>query len=80
MRKHFNEDIHKLVILDYHTMTVHLYDNKFLKENFYDVDWKNDFYYEVEGIESFITTVLGFDLGAIHWMEYENLIKNEEKK
>ena len=78
--KHFNDIIHKLVIIDYETMTVHLYDNKFLKENYYDVNWKNEFYSEVEGIESFITTVLNFDLGAIHWSEYENLIKNKEKK
>ena len=80
MNKHFNEYIYKLVILDYETMTVHLYDNEFLKKNYYDVDWKDSFYSEVEGIESFITTVLNFKLGAIHWMEYENLIKNEEKK
>ena len=79
MRKHFNEDIHKLVILDYHTMTVHLYDKEFLKKNYYDVEWKNSFYSEVEGIESFITTVLNFNLDAIHWMEYESLTKNKDK-
>ena len=80
MNKHFNDNIHKLVIIDYETMTVHLYDNEFLKKNYYDIEWKNEFYSEVEGIESFITEVLGFSLGAIHWAEYENLIKNEEKK
>jgi len=79
MNKHFNDNIHKLVILDYETMTIHLYDNEFLKKNYYDIDWKDEFYSEVEGIESFITTVLNFDLDSIHWMEYENIIENKEK-
>ena len=42
MNKHFNDNIHKLVIIDYETMTVHLYDNEFLKKNYYDTDWKED--------------------------------------
>jgi len=79
MNKHFNDNIHKLVILDYETMTIHLYDNEFLKKNYYDIGWKDEFYSEVEGIESFITTVLNFDLDSIHWMEYENIIENKEK-
>jgi hypothetical protein len=78
--KHYESDKNNLVILSSTNNKVYIYDNKYLKDNNYYSHWKNEFYSEIEGIESFITTVLNFNLGNIQWIEYENVIVNEEYK
>lgn len=60
----------RLAILSYTDGRLYTYSEKFLNENYFNVDWKEEFYSEEEGIESFITTVLGFSIDQIHWMEY----------
>ena len=68
----------RLAILSYTDGRLYTYSEKFLKENFYEVDWKEEFYSEVEGIESFITTVLGFSIDQIHWMEYTDNVNDTD--
>ncbi len=68
----------KLAILSYTDGKLYTYSEKFLKENHFDVDWKDEFYSEVEGIESFITTVLGFSIDQIHWMEYTDSVNDTD--
>ena len=70
--------MNKLAILSYTDGKLYTYSEKFLKENFYEVDWKEEFYSEVEGIESFITTVLGFSIEQIHYMEYTDNVNDTD--
>ena len=67
-----------LAILSYTDGKLYTYSEKFLKENHFDVDWKDEFYSEVEGIESFITTVLGFSIDQIHWIEYIDSVSDTD--
>ena len=78
--KHFdnNKHSHNLAILSFADMKVYVYDKEFLKKHYYDIEWKDED--EVEGLESFISNVLNFNLDNIQWMEYENTIVNEEYK
>ena len=68
----------RLAILSYTDGKLYTYSEKFLSENYFNVDWKEEFYSEVEGIESFITTVLGFSMEQIHYMEYTDNVNDTD--
>ena len=68
----------RLAILSYTDGKLYTYSEKFLSENYFNVDWKEEFYSEVEGIESFITTALGFSIDQIDWMEYTDNVNDTD--
>jgi len=69
-----------IAILDFPNEKIHLYDAKFLEENFYNIDWKKEKYSEVTDLESFITNVLGFSSEQIQWSQFKEIQKNGATK